>query len=78
MLDPDVEPKIEAENFIDEAILGALEECPFSSLREVAKRIFIPMSPVQYRLVNSLGYRISHIRWVPHSFSSSQNKDVPR
>jgi hypothetical protein len=29
MLDTDCEPKIEEENFIDEAILGVLEECPF-------------------------------------------------
>jgi hypothetical protein len=26
----DFESKIEEENFIDEAILGTLEECPFS------------------------------------------------
>jgi hypothetical protein len=30
MLDMDFEPKIEKKNFIDEAVLGALEECPFS------------------------------------------------
>jgi hypothetical protein len=41
MLDTDFEPKIEEENLIDEAILGALEECPFPSLRQIAKRIFI-------------------------------------
>jgi hypothetical protein len=34
MLDMDFEPTIEGENFIDEAILGALEECPlFHSVR---------------------------------------------
>jgi hypothetical protein len=27
MLEADFEPKIEEENFIDEAVLGALEEC---------------------------------------------------
>jgi hypothetical protein len=46
MPDPDFEPQIEEENFTDEAILGALEECPFSSLRQIAKRILIPMSTV--------------------------------
>jgi hypothetical protein len=30
MLETDFEPKIEEENLIDEAILRALEECPFS------------------------------------------------
>jgi hypothetical protein len=46
MLGIDFKPKIEEENFIDEAILGALGECPFSSLRQIAKRILIPMSTV--------------------------------
>jgi hypothetical protein len=32
MLDTDFEPKIEEENFFDEPIPGAFEECPFSSL----------------------------------------------
>jgi hypothetical protein len=61
MLDMDFEPKIEGENFIDEAILGDLEKCPFSSLRHISKRIFILMSTVRYHLINSLGYRISNI-----------------
>jgi hypothetical protein len=55
MLDTDFEPKIEEKNFIDEAILRALEGCPVSSLPQIAKRIFIPMTTVRYRLVNSLG-----------------------
>jgi hypothetical protein len=58
----DFELKIEEENFIDEAILGALKECPFSSLHQIAKRILIPMSTVRHHLVNSLGYRIRKIR----------------
>jgi hypothetical protein len=58
----DFEPKIEEENFIDRAILETLEECPFSSLRHIAKRILIPMSTVQYHLFNSLGHRIRNIR----------------
>jgi hypothetical protein len=69
MLDTDFEPKIEEENFIDAPILEALEECSFSSLRQIAKRILIPMSTVRYHFVNSLGYQIRNIRWVPHSLS---------
>jgi hypothetical protein len=72
MLDTDLEPKIQEENFIDEAILSALEKCPFSLLRQIGKRIFIPTSAARYHLVNSLGYRIGSIRRVLHSFSSSQ------
>jgi hypothetical protein len=74
MFDTDFEPKIEEENFIDEAILGALEECLFTSLRQIVKRVLILMSTVRYHLVNSLGYRIRNIRSVPHSLSSSQKQ----
>jgi hypothetical protein len=74
ILDTNFEPKIEEENFIDEAIIAALEECPLSSLRHIAKRILIPMRTVRYHFVNSLGYRIRNIRWIPHSFSSSHKQ----
>jgi phage-related protein len=61
MLDMDFEPKIEEENFIDEAILETLEEYHFASLLHATKRIFIPMRSVRYHLVNSWGYRIRNI-----------------
>jgi hypothetical protein len=57
MLDTDFGPKIEEENFIDEIILAVLEEWPFSSLHQIAKRMLIPMNRVRYDLINSLGYR---------------------
>jgi hypothetical protein len=41
MPDMDFGPKIKKENLIDEAILGPFGECSFSSLRQIAKRIFI-------------------------------------
>jgi hypothetical protein len=74
MFDMDFEAKIEGVNLIDEAILGALEECPFSSLRQITKRILIPMSTVRYHLVSSFRYRIRNIRRVPHSLLSSQKQ----
>jgi hypothetical protein len=46
MLNTDFKPKIEEKDLIDEAILGAFEECPFASLRQIAKRILIPTSSV--------------------------------
>jgi hypothetical protein len=74
MRDRDFDPKIKEEQFIDEAILGALDECLFSSLRQITKRILIQVSMVRYHLVSSLGYRIRNIRWVPHSLSSNQKR----
>jgi hypothetical protein len=62
MLDRDFDPKIEEENFIDETIFAVIEKYPFSSLRQIAKRILIPMSTVRYHLVNSLGYRTRNSR----------------
>jgi hypothetical protein len=62
MLDTDFEPKFSEENFRDEAILGAVEEHPFSSLCQIAKTMFISMSTVRDRLVSSLGHRIKNIR----------------
>jgi hypothetical protein len=46
MLDTDFQPKIEEENFIDETMLGTLEQCPFFPLRQIAKRILIPIGTV--------------------------------
>jgi hypothetical protein len=74
ILDTDFDPKIEEEDFIDEAILGVLEEYPLSPLRHIARRIFILISLVRYHLDNSLGYRIRNIGWVPHLLSSSQRQ----
>jgi hypothetical protein len=74
MLDKDFEPKIKEENFVDEAIHGTLEKCPFSSLCQIGKRTFIPMSTPRYHLVNSLGYQIRNVRWFFHSLSSSQKQ----
>jgi hypothetical protein len=74
MLDIDFELRIEEENFIDEGILEALEEYPFSSLRQIAKRMLIPVKTVRCHWVNSLAYQIRSIRWVPHSLSSSQKQ----
>jgi hypothetical protein len=78
MLGTDFEPKTEEENFIDQAILGALEEYPFASLRQITKRTLIPMSTVRYHLVKSFGYRLKNIRWVPHSCLRAKNKRASR
>jgi hypothetical protein len=60
MFDTDFEPKIEEENFTNEAILEALDEYPLSSLRQIAKRILIPMSAIGYHLVNFLVLKQEH------------------
>jgi hypothetical protein len=53
---------------IDEAILTALAEFPFpfSSLRELWRRICLPRSTVHRHLTQSLRFTVRHLRWVPH------------
>jgi hypothetical protein len=45
----------------------ALDEQPFPSLRQLAKRILIPMTTIQYHLVNRIG---AH----PQGFGGSKNR----
>jgi hypothetical protein len=56
------EPDLGAADTIDSAILQALGEQPFASLRQIAKRTLIPMSTVRYRLVNTMTYKLKHCK----------------
>jgi hypothetical protein len=48
----------------DQAILAALEERPFSSVRELAGVTCLPCMTVHRRVNNSLGFILRHLRWV--------------
>jgi hypothetical protein len=67
------EPDLGAAETIDNAILQALDEQPFASLHQIAKRTLIPMSRVRYRLVNKMTYKLKHCKRVPHRLSEAQN-----
>jgi hypothetical protein len=62
---PDVESSPD-----DEAILMALAEFPFpfSSVRELSRRICLPRSTVHRHrhLTQSLHFTVQHLRWVSH------------
>jgi hypothetical protein len=53
---------------VDEAILTAFAEFPFSSVRELSRRICLPRSTVNRHrhLTQALRFMVRHIRWVPH------------
>jgi hypothetical protein len=51
---------------VDEAILTALDEVPFSSVRELSRMICLPKSTVHRHLTQSLRFMVGHLRWVPH------------
>jgi hypothetical protein len=59
---PDVE-----HSRVDEAILTALAEFPFSSLCELSRRVCLPRSTVHRHrhLTQSLRFTVRHVRWVP-------------
>jgi hypothetical protein len=59
---PDVE-----RSSVDETILAALADSPFSSMRELSRRICLPRSTVHWHrhLTQSLRFTVRHLRWVP-------------
>jgi hypothetical protein len=61
--DPDVE-----RSPVDEAILTALAEFPFSPVRDLSRRICLPRSTVHRHrhLTQSLRFTVRHLRWVLH------------
>jgi hypothetical protein len=56
----------------NEAILSALQEYPFSSLRALSRLTHLSRTSVHRHLTQSLGYVIRHLHWVPHSLSADQ------
>jgi hypothetical protein len=61
---------------VDEAILTALAEFPFSSVRELSRRICLPRSTVHRHrhLTQSSRFTVRHLRWVPHFLTSEQKQ----
>jgi hypothetical protein len=59
---------------VDEAILTALAEFPFpfSSVRELSRRISLPRSTAHRHLTQSLRFTVKHLRWFPHVLTAKQ------
>jgi hypothetical protein len=68
------ETEIGSRDPIDRAILQVLNEQPVASLRQLAKRILIPMTTIRYHLVNKMGYKIRQCKWMPHKPSATQEQ----
>jgi hypothetical protein len=56
----------------DDVILDALQQQPFSTIREFAKLTCIPRSPVHRHLTRTLGFVVKHPRWIPHNLTAAQ------
>jgi hypothetical protein len=63
---------------VAEAILTALAEFPFpfSSVRELSRRICLPRSTMHRHrnLTQSLRFTVRHFRWVPHFLTADQKQ----
>jgi hypothetical protein len=59
-------------NDSDQAILAALEDNPFASVRQLSRLTRLPSTTVYRRLAQSLGFVARHLRWVPYTLSDSQ------
>jgi hypothetical protein len=57
---------------IDQAILDALEQYPFSFLRELARLTCISITTVHRHFTQSLGFVVKHLRRVPHTITPTQ------
>jgi hypothetical protein len=68
------EPEIGSCDPIDRVILQALNEQPFASLRQLAKRILIPVTTIRYYLVDRMWYKIKHYKWLPNRLSAAQKQ----
>jgi hypothetical protein len=66
---PDVE-----RNPVDEAILTALDEFPFPSVRELSRRICLPRPTMHRHLTQSLRFTVRHLRWIPHFLTAEQKQ----
>jgi hypothetical protein len=59
---------------IDEAIFTALAEFPFSSVRELSRRICLPRSTMHQHLTQSLRFTVRHLRWVPRFLTRNRSR----
>jgi hypothetical protein len=56
----------------NQAIVTALDESPFVSVRQLSRLTHLHSTTVYRRLTQSLGFVARHLRWVPHVLSDAQ------
>jgi hypothetical protein len=57
---------------IDNAILQALNQTQFASMRELANSTCILCATVWRRLTGFLGFVVKHLHWIPHHLTDAQ------
>jgi hypothetical protein len=54
--------------------MQTLDKQAFASLRQIAKRILVPLSTIRYRLVSKMANKLKHCRWIPHRLWEAQKQ----
>jgi hypothetical protein len=68
------EAEIESCGTIGRAIRQGLNEQPFASFQQLAKRTLILATAIQYHLVDRITYKIKHCKLVPHRLSAARKE----
>jgi hypothetical protein len=71
---PSAEPMPVETSPVDQAILTALADYPFSSVRELSRLTYLPRSTVHRYLTRSLRFTIRRLRWIPHFLDPGQKQ----
>jgi hypothetical protein len=56
----------------DQVRQAALEDSPFTSVRQLSRLTHLPSNAVYCCFTQSLGFLAHHLRWVPHALSDTQ------
>jgi hypothetical protein len=59
---------------VDDAILLAIAEYPFDSVRDLSRLICMARNSVHRRLMTSLDFTVHHLRWVLRVLSDAQKR----
>ena len=67
-----IETELMTTNPVDVAILGALSDRPFSSVRQLSRLTYLSRTTVHRHLTESLCFTVRYLRWILHRLSDQQ------
>jgi hypothetical protein len=70
--DKDKGAETEGPDVIARTILTALEEGPLSLVRNLVKRMYIPLSTIRRCLTNLMGFAMKYFSWIPYKLNEAQ------
>ena len=70
------EEKVNVLDEIDFLIKDVVDEEPFLSVRQIAKRTGIPKNTVFDRMTSKLGYISQHLKWIKYLITNNTDRDL--